>query len=208
MIEVTVSDSGSVFIDPTTLLPANSTLWKQSRVDIRKPSPPTQHYNGAFSVINSSSAREGNFRIVSGVPSRATATPLSMPSDPPRTVSGFIHPDTLLQRRTIDLTHIPDPEPVLSQTQAEEALKSFFESALTPEDEDGETKEDDEVDDGEGKVDGLRVTLMKHQIDGLKFLQDHECQDEEVKKTKGKGKGKYGGILADDVQPDLTRANW
>lgn len=130
-----------------------------------------------------------------------------MPSNPPRSVAGFNRPHAIFQHNTIDLTRLPDPEPVLSQTQAEEALKSFFESALTPEDEDGDTEADDEVDDGEGKIDGLRVTLMKHQIEGLKFLQDHECQEEEVKKTKGKGKGKYGGILADDVHPKLTHAN-
>jgi hypothetical protein len=95
----------------------------------------------------------------------------------------------------------------MSQTEAEEALKSFFEGALVPEnEEDGTNKDTEEVgekDDGAGKVDGLHVTLMKHQIEGLKFLQDHECQEVDVKQQKGKGKGKYGGILADDVPPPL-----
>ena len=94
---------------------------------------------------------------------------------------------------------------MMNQTQAEEALKSFFESALVPEDEDHNVKShEEEENEGEGKVDGLHVTLMKHQIEGLKFLQDHECREEDIKKTTGKGRGQYGGILADDVPPVLS----
>ena len=208
--EVLLSNVGSMFMDAGALLPANSPLWKQSRVDIGKTSEATIYRQGGTSIVAPSipSTENGEkFRSVSAAPSRATATPLPMPSNPPRTYSShFIHPDTLLQRQTIDLTRFPNPGPYMSQRKDEEVLKSFFESALTPEDEDEEAKTDDAV-QGEGKVDGLRVPLMKHQIEGLKFLQDHECQEEQVKKTKGKGKGKYGGILADDVYPKLTVRN-
>jgi SNF2 family DNA or RNA helicase len=76
----------------------------------------------------------------------------------------------------------------MSTEQAEEALKDFFESALTPDDETRET------DDSAGIVQGLKVTLMKHQTEGLRFLHDHESKDDKVK-----GKGNYGGILADDA---------
>ena len=200
-----------MFIDPTTILPASSTLWKQSRVDIRKPSPPATDRSRVVSQanpVNRPAAQWGGPpRTVSAVPSRAAASPITMPSNPPRTLPpSFIHPDSLLQRKAIDLTRRPDTEPLMSQAQAEEALKSFFESALVPEDEDRHTNPDGEEEEteGEGQVDGLHVTLMKHQIEGLKFLQDHECREEDIKKTTGKGRGQYGGILADDVPPVLS----
>jgi SNF2 family DNA or RNA helicase len=81
----------------------------------------------------------------------------------------------------------------LSNKDAEEALKDFFESALEPE-KDDETSEKVEIDENAGIVEGLHVKLMKHQIEGLEFLLDHESADD-----KQKGKGKHGGILADDV---------
>jgi len=77
----------------------------------------------------------------------------------------------------------------MSTAQAEEAIKKFFERALEPEDDEKEV-----IDDSAGTIEGLNVTLMKHQIEGLQFLHDHESDDDKVK-----GKGKYGGILADDV---------
>jgi len=51
------------------------------------------------------------------------------------------------------------------------------------------------------------TSLMKHQIAGLEFLLDHECLDENI---KAKGKGKYGGLLADDVRtlPTLSVLFW
>jgi hypothetical protein len=167
-----LTDVASQFIDPGTLLPANSLLWKSSKVDVRK-------ING-----NTSSAFPSREVIeISPGPSRATAVPITMPSNPPRTLpfttSKFIHPDTLT-------SYVP-PEPSMSTKKAEEALKDFFESALTPE-------EEIETKDADGTVKGLHVTLMKHQIEGLQFLHDHESNDD-----KTKGKGKYGGILADDV---------
>jgi SNF2 family DNA or RNA helicase len=90
----------------------------------------------------------------------------------------------------------------MSAKQEEEALKEFFASALTPEQ--NEEKDDtldkaDTTDDDIGIIQGLKVKLMKHQIEGLEFLQDHEFTTD----TKDKGKGKYGGILADDVSPSL-----
>jgi SNF2 family DNA or RNA helicase len=83
----------------------------------------------------------------------------------------------------------------MSAKQEEEALKNFFESALEPEKDDDTPEEEDKS----GAVEGLKVTLMKHQIEGLEFLLDHEFLEEI--KSKEKGKGKYGGILADDVPP-------
>lgn len=174
----------SHFIDPGTLLPANSPLWKSSKVDVRKPSG-----KSSFTAINRAPSKE-----LSGVPSfgpsRATATPISMPSNPPRPfpfkTSSFINPESIA-------ADIPSG-PLMSTEEAEEALKQLFESPLIPEDEEKETKEED------GKIEGLHVTLMKHQIEGLAFLQDHESNDDKVK-----GKGKYGGILADDVPSTLLR---
>jgi len=88
----------------------------------------------------------------------------------------------------------------MSSKEAEHALKNFFESALEPEKDDDPSPEESEDDEDAGKVDGLYVKLMKHQIEGLEFLRDHECEDDKV---KGKGKGIYGGILADDVLSSL-----
>jgi SNF2 family DNA or RNA helicase len=83
----------------------------------------------------------------------------------------------------------------MSAKQEEEALKEFFASALTPEEKDDTLDKEDTPDDNIGIIQGLKVKLMKHQIEGLEFLQDHEFTTD----TKDKGKGKYGGILADDV---------
>lgn len=89
--------------------------------------------------------------------------------------------------------------PIVSDLQLinkkpEEALKDFFESAHGPE-KDDESPETVELDENAGVVEGLHVKLMKHQIEGLEFLLDHES----LQDTKVKGKGQYGGILADDV---------
>jgi SNF2 family DNA or RNA helicase len=128
-------------------------------------------------------------RSVSAVPSRATATPIAIPSAPSRPLpftssSSFIHPDAI--QATIS--------EVMSSRQAEEALKNFFESALTPDEEEGQKEETENNNDG--IIEGLKVTLMKHQIEGLAFLQEHESEGDRL---KGKGKAKYGGILGDDV---------
>jgi SNF2 family DNA or RNA helicase len=84
--------------------------------------------------------------------------------------------------------------PRMSAEEADKAMATFFESAMTPE---KEVKEPE--DENAGVVEGLKCTLMKHQIEGLEFLLDHECLDDNVK-----GKGKYGGLLGDDVLPLLT----
>lgn len=86
-----------------------------------------------------------------------------------------------------------DYAPRMTAEDADKAIQTFFQSAMTPEKE--ETKKDEEEDENAGVVEGLKCTLMKHQIEGLEFLLDHECLDENVK-----GKGKYGGLLGDDVR--------
>ena len=87
-----------------------------------------------------------------------------------------------------------DSAPRMKPEDADKAIQTFFESAMTPEKED--KKEDQDEDENAGVVEGLKCILMKHQIEGLEFLLDHECLDENVK-----GKGKYGGLLGDDVHP-------
>jgi hypothetical protein len=180
---------GSHFIDPETILPANSLLWKSSKIDVRKPSWKS---NFQSSSAHENMAKPYHQTGPQAGPSRATATPITMPSNPPRTFqlsswssSSFIHPDSIPSQ-------VP-AESYMSPTQAEEALKGFFESALEPEDD-----EKEDIDDSAGTIEGLNVTLMKHQIEGLQFLHDHESDDDKV---KAKGKGKHGGILADDVNP-------
>lgn len=133
------------------------------------------------------------------VPSRSKATAISMPVGPPRPTpyvphwsSAFIHPESIQE---------PVPE-AMSQQEADEALKNFFENALDAEKDDEDKHAVEE--EGEGMIEGLKVTLMKHQIEGLKFLQDHELPRNLPTKSKGKGKGTYGGILADDVLLPLT----
>lgn len=111
-----------------------------------------------------------------------------MPSNPPRALpfipsSSFIHPDSIRPREPLEQS--------MSAEKADEALKEFFESTLIPEKEDDGAQSNKEK---TGVIQGLKVTLMPHQIEGLEFLQDHESND-----NKAKGKGRYGGILADDV---------
>ena len=176
-------------MDPETILPANSSLWKSSKIDVRKPGWKSNFTPPQSSSAQVNMAKPYHERGSMMGPSRATATPITMPSNPPRTFplaswssSSFIHPDSIQ-------SHVPT-ESHMSTAQAEEALKSLFEDALEPEDDEKEV-----IDDSAGTIDGLYVTLMKHQIEGLQFLLDHESDD-----SKAKGKGKYGGILADDVQ--------
>src|SRR5271170_7218348 len=160
----------SHFMEPGAILPANSSLWKLSKIDVRKPTPQQSPRNPSGMPSPSID------------PSRANATAIPLPSNPSRIpsipTSAFIHPDTITPR-------VPS-EQIMSPVQAEEALKDFFEAALIPED---DTKSR-EIDDGAGEIEGLRCTLMKHQIEGLEFLHEHESKDD-------KGKSRYGGILAD-----------
>lgn len=192
-------------MDPTAILPPNSSLWKSSKIDISKPSwnpnpRPTSHDNRPSSSSSDYPPFRGP-RPPPYVPSRANATPIEIPSNPPRTMpfippSSFVHPNTIDARDAVYKGY----EPPMSSKEAEDALKNFFESALEPEKDDDTSPEDTEDDEDAGKVDGLHVKLMKHQIEGLEFLRDHECEDDKV---KGKGKGIYGGILADDVLSSL-----
>jgi SNF2 family DNA or RNA helicase len=195
----------SSFIDPSAILPPNSELWKSSKVDIRKsswnkpqqPEPPQQS-RPSTSSSNASSTRSSHpstttatsYPLSSG-PSRQAASPIKIPTQVPRpnpvrapSSSTFIHPESIRQEYAVDIV------PKMSAEDADKAIQTFFESAMTPEKENG--KEDG--DENAGVVEGLKCTLMKHQIEGLEFLLDHECLDENVK-----GKGKYGGLLGDDV---------
>ena len=210
----------SQFIDPGAILPANSALWKSSKVNVRKPSykldsSRVPSHSSSVDRKHSSNisqpsdrqslVQQGShlsqpptvFNNGSRLPAsmtRINATTFDIPSNAPRPPpyippsSSFIHPDTVFSSHH-------NESPTMTAEKEQEALKNFFEAALEPEkDEEDSTKEkDDENDDEAGKVDGLYVTLMKHQISGLEFLCNHETTLDK------KGKGKYGGILADDV---------
>jgi SNF2 family DNA or RNA helicase len=195
-------------IDPAALLPPNSTLWKSSKVNIRKPSYNLDSRHGfSFETKPSSqisyrpSPPSSTSNVVLPTSSngvllasmtRGNSTPFDIPSNRPRPPpyipsSSFIHPDTLLNPNY-------QAAPVMTAEKEQEALKNFFEAALEPEKDEDSTKETED-DDNAGKVDGLYVTLMKHQISGLEFLCAHESTLDK------KGNGRYGGILADDVPP-------
>jgi hypothetical protein len=198
----------SHFIDAAALLPPNSSLWKSSKVDVRKPSfnldsaygdgkpsshmiyrPPPPSASNTSNVPRSTSSSNG---VLLASMSRANSTAFDMPSNRPRPPpyipsSSFVHPDALLAS-TYQHTA------AMTVDKEQEALKNFFEAALEPEKDEDSTKETED-DDNAGKVDGLYVTLMKHQISGLEFLCAHETTLDK------KGHGKYGGILADDVPP-------
>ena len=191
----------SLFIDPAALLPPNSSLWKSSKVDVRKPSykldstrvpthTPSSDWNPHSQLPLSSKSPQPQFSS-NGVrhPSsmtKANATPFDIPSNAPRPPpylphTSFIHPDTLAR-------HYHEA-PAMTPENEQEALKNLFEAALEPEKPDSQPENEDHT----GKVEGLHVTLMTHQISGLEFLCNHESTVDK------KGKGKYGGILADDV---------
>lgn len=57
-----------------------------------------------------------------------------------------------------------------------------------------EPPEDDEAEEDDGAIEGLKVKLLPHQIDGVKWMQDKELGS---KKTRGVFP--KGGILADDM---------
>jgi SNF2 family DNA or RNA helicase len=104
--------------------------------------------------------------------------------------SPFIHPDVIGSTSY-------QPETVMSSTNADEALRNFFEAALLPEADEEEDQSETPNEDA-GRVEGLKVILMEHQIEGLKFLQQHESGEHSTDKKKSKPA--YGGILADDVR--------
>lgn len=113
-----------------------------------------------------------------------------------------------------------DPMMYLDSKQADENIKALLEGAMDDEDEKprtrrkqkeldtkldelskkmqdvdiqaGETKEEEETDDGARE--GLLVRLLPHQIDGV-----HWMQNKEVSTKKVKGILPRGGILADDM---------
>ncbi|KAF7718275.1 Uncharacterized protein PECH_002096 [Penicillium ucsense] len=62
------------------------------------------------------------------------------------------------------------------------------------EDEEEEEEDDEEEDDDDGVVEGLKVTLLPHQVEGVKWM----CDKETGKRTT-KGIFPKGGILADDM---------
>lgn len=62
------------------------------------------------------------------------------------------------------------------------------------EDDEKEEEDDDEGDEDLGVVEGLKVTLLPHQIDGVKWM----CDKENARRTT-KGILPKGGILADDM---------
>ena len=109
--------------------------------------------------------------------------------------SSFIHPESIRAKYEVD--NAPRMSAEGAREEADKAIVAFFESAITPEKDDEDGENEKEQDESAGVVEGLHCTLMKHQIEGLEFLLDHECLDENV---KAKGKGKYGGLLADDVR--------
>ena len=73
---------------------------------------------------------------------------------------------------------------------------------------DGEIKSDDEEEaeeeeEDDGKVEGLKVRLLPHQVDGVEWMRDKETG-----KKKTRGVLPKGGILADDVGPTLQYLPW
>ncbi|KAJ6127001.1 hypothetical protein N7523_002613 [Penicillium sp. IBT 18751x] len=75
----------------------------------------------------------------------------------------------------------------------EAAIQSGNEEEAEEEDDDDEADDSDEDDDS-GIVEGLKVTLLPHQIDGVKWM----C-DKETGRRATKGIFPMGGILADDM---------
>lgn len=97
---------------------------------------------------------------------------------------------------------VNDPKPLDPQADAEktalaakdksEANKDKSIAAEEDEDEDEDEEEDD--DDDDGTVEGLKVTLLPHQIEGVRWM----CDKETGQRTT-KGIFPKGGILADDM---------
>ena len=115
-----------------------------------------------------------------------------------------------LEGVTVDDTKPAEPESIdkpkeKAATASEDAFKSEVEDeAAYQEDDEAEVDEEDEEDDEEadnsdedddsGAVEGLKVTLLPHQIEGVKWM----CDKETGRRTT-KGIFPKGGILADDM---------
>lgn len=115
-----------------------------------------------------------------------------------------------LEGVTVNDTKPAEPESIdkpkeKATTASEDAFESEVEDgAADQEDDEAEADEEDEEDDEEadnsdddddsGAVEGLKVTLLPHQIDGVKWM----CDKETGRRTT-KGIFPKGGILADDM---------
>ena len=74
-------------------------------------------------------------------------------------------------------------------------LQSLEVKAEEKKDEDAELEEEEEDD---GTIEGLKVKLLPHQVDGVEWMRDKE-----ISQKKTKGVLPKGGILADDVGSSL-----
>jgi len=81
-----------------------------------------------------------------------------------------------------------------SEVEDEAADQEDDEAEADEEDEEDEEADDSEDDDDSGIVEGLKVTLLPHQIDGVRWM----CNKETGRRTT-KGIFPEGGILADDM---------
>jgi SNF2 family DNA or RNA helicase len=79
-------------------------------------------------------------------------------------------------------------------SEGEDEAADQDEEAEADEDDDEEEADDSDDDDDSGIVEGLKVTLLPHQIDGVKWM----CDKETGRRTT-KGIFPKGGILADDM---------
>lgn len=85
-------------------------------------------------------------------------------------------------------------EDISDETEDEHDLEHDGEVEADVEDDEEEEEEEEQEQEDDGTVEGLKVTLLPHQIDGVKWM----CDKESGQRTT-KGILPNGGILADDM---------
>ncbi|KAJ6182185.1 hypothetical protein N7485_000827 [Penicillium canescens] len=88
----------------------------------------------------------------------------------------------------------PSDSPSIEDEEVAKEEKDDVEADEDEEEEEEEEEEYDDDDEEDGVVEGLKVTLLPHQIDGVRWM----CDKETGRKTT-KGIFPKGGILADDM---------
>ncbi|KAK9853665.1 hypothetical protein MYU51_005015 [Penicillium brevicompactum] len=105
--------------------------------------------------------------------------------------------DLAAQLSGVTVNDPKDAESKLAKSTSEDeksATDQDDEQKADEEDDDEEEEEEDEEEEDDGVVEGLKVTLLPHQIEGVRWM----C-DKETGRKNSKGIFPKGGILADDM---------
>ncbi|EPX73453.1 ATP-dependent DNA helicase Rhp16b [Schizosaccharomyces octosporus yFS286] len=169
-------------VDPFAPIPVNSSAWKSSyNKNIRKISKPTSEKPASDAFVIQTPKNDAPTWLNSPVQPKTPSSPISTPPRRNYGIDKFASEDYV------------DPE------KTQELLKDLFAGSFVETEQNlGQEKEQ--------SIKGLKLSLLPHQIQGLRWLKRRENDDHDdeenyttIKKTSEKENKSYGGILADDM---------